>query len=229
MSSYVAARLVQGYVTAGRLARVGSPGGDARDRAGTGNNGGAGRTLRGRRETLEEQLEMVTVLLAGAMATGQTLVQALESCVTEVGGDPLGPEIRRVVDAYRVGTPVLTGLISMAGRLRHPDVDYLVRVIEIYLMSGGDLGNALGNVAATIRRRRSLRWEIRAGCAEARLSAVIMAACPFALTVFTAIMRPEMLRTLVGTPVGRIGLVYGLASWVAGLYLANRVTRVGDD
>ncbi|MGE5542961.1 MAG: type II secretion system F family protein, partial [Bacillota bacterium] len=75
----------------------------------------------------------------------------------------------------------------------------------------------------------SLRWEIRAGCAEARLSAAIMAACPFVLAGFTGIMRPQMLETLTSTAAGRAGLVYATASWLAGLYLANRVTRVGDD
>jgi len=225
------ARLAIGHLPGGRLASIAA----AHDGA-PGRNGGSrsakpraiGCRLSYRRETLEEQMECLSLLLAGALATGHTLVQALESCANEITGYPLGPEIRRVVDGYRVGTPILTGLISMADRLRHPDADYLVRVIEIHLMSGGDLRNALGSVGDTIRERRSLRWEVRAGCADARLSAGIMAACPPVLIIFTAAARPEMLQALVGTSLGRICLMYGLLSWLMGLYLSNRVTKVDD-
>lgn len=226
MSSYFVVRVVTGDLTWRRLRRLA---GRTRE-AGIASVGVrfSRAFRRPGREVLEQQLELVAVLMAGAMATGQTLVQALEGCSAEVSGEPLGPELRRVIDGYRVGTPILTGLISMAGNLQHPDADYLVRVVEIHLMSGGDLSDALGNVAATIRRRRALRGEIRAGCADARLSAVIIAACPFILGLFTALARPEMFGALIGTRPGRIGLLYGTLSWLAGVYLSNKVSKVED-
>ncbi|MCR4397403.1 MAG: type II secretion system F family protein [Firmicutes bacterium] len=199
-------------------------------KAGGGRAGGLGagrRRLRGSdRRRLEEQIESLAVLMGGAVASGQTVVQALESCAGDVPDAPLGPEIRRVVDEYRVGTPILASLSSMSERLAHPDLDYLVRIIEIHMLSGGEFGGVLENVVNTLRQRRSLRLELKAGCAEARISAAVVAALPVVLAAFTFATRPEMLLALGRTVAGRLGVAYAVASWLCGLCVLRMVSRI---
>lgn len=180
------------------------------------------------RQRLEEQLESLVVLVGGGMAAGQNVTQAVESCAGEIDGEPLGPELTRALDEYRVGTPFIASLWAMASRLGHPDADYLVRVMEVQTLTGGEFAGALDSVASTIRARRQLRGEVRAGCAEARLSAVIMAVLPPLMALFAMSVKPEMLRAMTGTPAGRVGLAYGIASWLAGAYVCRFVSAVPD-
>jgi tight adherence protein B len=97
------------------------------------------------------------------------------------------------------------------------------QVLDIYRLSGGNLADVLDNTAAALAEQQSLMGELEAKTAEVRLSARILLVLPIALGFYFWLANPEMLRPLWETPAGRVGSMYGIASWLVGRELMNRL------
>ncbi|NPV70773.1 MAG: hypothetical protein HPY55_09035 [Firmicutes bacterium] len=225
LSAYLLARLVPEALGGNRLSRLDQ----RRDRRAS---VPLARTLPWpgavRRDRLEDQMEFLVVLISGGMKAGLSLVQALESAQEEVQDPPLGPGLRDSLNRYRMGARLIPCLLDLARCMDHPDFEYLVRVLEIYTSSGGDLSAALEGVSRTVRERRAMRDQIRAGCADARLSALIMAVLPMGFALYMLVARRDMLSLLGIHPLGRAGLAYAVVSWILGVVVTRRIAGVDD-
>ena len=99
----------------------------------------------------------------------------LNECLATIAREsaqPLAGEFREVVEQQRVGVPLSEALDRMATRMPLAEIRFLIIVIAIQQQAGGNLSEALGNLADVLRDRFRLRMKVKALSAEAKASAL---------------------------------------------------------
>ena len=89
-------------------------------------------------------------------------------------------------------------------RMHLPEANFFGIVVAIQTKSGGNLSEALGNLSRVLRDRKRMAAKIQAMSMEAKASAVIIAALPFAVMILVYITSPSYIELLWTTPMGRM-------------------------
>lgn len=178
-------------------------------------------TVLHRRKNLETGFEDVIVEIAEALRSGETLLQAL----TRAGRSAPRPWvglIREVLARYERGIPLIQALGVLEPAGGRP-ARLLVRATDISLRAGGNLPEALFKLAQGVREERLLRSEITARTAEARWTAYCVAATPGLLVAYFLFGAPDMFAPLLTDPLGRLGLLYAIVSWLMGFLVLRHL------
>lgn len=175
-----------------------------------------------RLKNLDAACEDVIVEIAEGLRAGETLLQAL----TRAGGNAPAPWaglLDEVLVRYERGTPLVQAL-DVLDRTGSRPARLLLRATEISLRAGGNLAEALLKLAQGVREDRLLKGEMRARTAEARATAYCVAATPGLLAAYFLIGAPDMFAPLITDPLGRLGLLYAIVSWLVGFLVLRRLT-----
>jgi tight adherence protein B len=164
-------------------------------------------------------------LLAGSLAAGHSLPQAVDTVVRDSNG-PMAIELNRALVESRLGVPVEDALDGVAQRMDSVDFHWVVMAIRIQREVGGNLAEVLSTVAATMRERERLRRQVQVLSAEGRLSAVILGAMPIVFAAYLVIVRPEYIGVLLTSPLGIIMIVAAVVMMIAGAFWLKRVITV---
>ncbi len=117
------------------------------------------------------------------------------------------------MDQQRVGVPLGEALEKLTGRMPLPEVKFLSIVIAIQQQSGGNLSEALGNLSGVLRDRVRLQMKIKALSAEAKASAMVLAALPPTVMILLYLSSPDYIKPLFATRVGNLALL-GCGLWM---------------
>jgi tight adherence protein B len=171
---------------------------------------------------MQEHLAEAVALIATAMRSGRSLLQAIELSADEL--DPsVGATFRRLVDRTELGDPMDEAIDAWAAELGGPDPRLVAGVLKLHRRTGGSLSTTLEDLAGTLRSRRSAAREVDSLTAQARLSATILGLLPIAFFVFLSVVAREDLEAAYETPAGvaAIGLGFALQGaaylWIRGL------------
>lgn len=167
------------------------------------------------RNEFADQLGSTLQLMASNLRVGHGMLQSIDAVARE-SEEPTSHEFRRVTGEIRLGRDVGEALRAMADRLDNDDFRWVVQAIEIHRDVGGDLGEVLDNVGATIRDRQRLKGQISALSADGRISAGVMMALPFCVGGLMMFTTPDYLDELTGRTGGQILLAFGAFLMVAG-------------
>ncbi|CAN5353494.1 type II secretion system F family protein [soil metagenome] len=167
------------------------------------------RSHRRRSEVLELQLADLVETMAMALRSGLSLGQALDYAATEME-DPLASLLNRMIAERRLGRPFDAALASFGRAIGTEDARLFILVVTIHARSGGDLANALDEVARTLRQRISVRRELRALTAQGRLSGVILGSVPLVFFLFLAATSQRELAPIYRSPAGMAMISTGL-------------------
>jgi tight adherence protein B len=162
-----------------------------------------------RQRAFEDRLPDALQAVAGSLAAGYSLAQALDGVVRE-GSQPLAAEFGKALAESRLGVPVETTLQGVSDRMASRDFGWVVMAIRVQREVGGNLAGILTTVAATMRERSILKRHVRALSAEGRLSAYILLGLPVALALYMLVARPQYIEPLFTTPIG-LAMVAGAA------------------
>jgi len=177
-----------------------------------------------RRLDFQRQLPDVLRMLAGALRSGFSLQQALQTVSQEVE-EPIGTELRRATAQVRLGQPIETALADAGLRMKNPDWDIAVGAIRIQREVGGNLAELLNRVADTMVARQRLRMDVQTLTAEGRISAIAIGVLPIAIGIFMYIMNPDYVSVLFDDPLGRSLLAgSGLLALVGFFWIKKTVT-----
>jgi tight adherence protein B len=171
------------------------------------------------------QLPDTLQLLAGSLAAGYSLPQALDSVVRE-SHPPIRTEFNRALVETRLGMLPEDALDGIANRTGSRDFSWIVMAIRIQRDVGGNLAELLSTVADTLRERERLRRQVAALSAEGRLSGIILGALPLVFALYLIIARPDYISPLFSTPIGLLLLSVGTVSLFAGGVWMARVIKV---
>src|SRR6185312_10775277 len=132
-------------------------------------------------------------LIVRAVRAGLPVLASMEAAGNETP-DPVGREFRRLIAALRIG------LIEF---------NFFVASIQLQRESGGNLTETLATLSSVLRRRDELRAKTKALTAEARTSAMVLAAMPFVTAGAIVLITPGYFKPLFTDPRG--GWILGAA------------------
>ncbi len=178
-----------------------------------------------RRADFLAQLPDALQVLAGSLATGYSLDQALDALLLDAP-EPLAGELGRAASEARLAVPLDTALSDSAQRMQLEEFDWAVMAIQVQRSVGGSLAEVLRNVASTIRKRAALRRQVRVLSAEGRISAYILIALPLFMVTFFLLFKPQYFRPMYTSPGGVMALFVGAVFMVLGWFWMRKLVKV---
>lgn len=169
--------------------------------------------LKKRRETafLEAFPDAVDVIVRGIKA-GLPLIDCLKMIAVEAP-EPVRSEFKAIVETQTIGIPIGDACGKLFERMPVPEANFFGIVISIQQRAGGNLAEALGNLSRVLRDRKKMKAKIKAMSMEAKASAAIIAALPFAVMFLVYITSPNYIALLWTEPLGRLMLAC-CAGWM---------------
>jgi tight adherence protein B len=155
-------------------------------------------------------------LVRRGIKAGLPVNEALVIAGREIA-DPVGVELRRAIAEVQIGVPVIHALQEAANRIRVPDFHFMVVALALQQKTGGSLAETLANLSGVIRARKALRLKARALSAEAKVSAMVLAALPFLVGGAMYLVNYNLMRSLIVDPRGRFMVGLAFLSLVTGL------------
>lgn len=118
-------------------------------------------------------------------------VPAAISLVAKEMPDPVGTEFGLLTDEMTYGIELDDAMINMVHRVGADELKLLAVSMSVQRSTGGNLTEILENLSNVIRDRALIKAKIKAISAEGRITALIMAAFPFALFSMIRAMVPD--------------------------------------
>jgi len=159
-----------------------------------------------------------------AIKAGLPVHEAMTAAANEIG-DPVGRELRRVIDEMRVGVEMEQALQGAAGRVRISDFRFLVVTLILQKRTGGSIGETLGNLSFVIRRRKEMRLKAHALSSEARASAGVLAILPVLAGGAIGIINPGFISILFTDQRGRAILGFAVLSLITGFAVMSAMIK----
>jgi tight adherence protein B len=127
--------------------------------------------------------------------------------------DPVGGEFKKLVEGMKVGMTLDQGLKKMFESMPTSEVSFFGIVMTIQLKTGGNLSEALGNLAGVLRDRKRLQGKIKAMSSEAKASAGIIGSLPPVVGGIVYLTTPSYISMLFTQRIGNLLLV-ACAIWM---------------
>ena len=172
-------------------------------------------------EGLPEALDV----FARGLKAGRPVVDSL-SIVVENATGPVRTEFERCRDEASVGGSLIGSLERLCQRMPTQEVVFFSVATSLQSETGGNLIETIENLAEQLRERRKLKKKAHALTSEARASAVILAALPFAVSAAIAAMNPNYLQPLLTDTRGQFMLISGLLSIALGIFIMSRMGKL---
>jgi len=152
-------------------------------------------------------------IIVRSVKTGLPVNEALKLVATEIA-EPVRGEFRMLTESLKVGVTMEDGLKRMHERMPTAEVNFFGIVMAIQQKSGGNLSEALGNLAGVLRDRKRLQGKIRAMSSEAEAGAMIIGSLPPGVTLLIYLTTPNYIKPLFTNDLGNLMLI-GCGVWMA--------------
>ncbi len=120
--------------------------------------------------------------------------------------EPVKSEFRSMLEMQTVGMPLGEAVERLYQRIGLAEVNFFSIVIAIQAKSGGNLSEALGNLANVLRERSKMKGKIQAMSMEAKSSAWIIGALPVIVGFLVFLVSPEYVSVLWKERLGQVML-----------------------
>ncbi|HKQ46170.1 MAG TPA: type II secretion system F family protein [Rhizomicrobium sp.] len=152
-------------------------------------------------------------VIVRSVKSGLPTNEALRIVAREIP-DPVGSEFHSLVESMKVGVTLDQGLKRMMESMPTPEVGFFAIVMTIQSKSGGNLSEALGNLAAVLRDRKRLQGKIKAMSSEAKASAMIIGSLPPGVMGIVYLTTPAYISKLFTEKAGNLMLA-GCVLWMS--------------
>lgn len=137
--------------------------------------------------------------------------------------DPVGTEFNKLVEGLKVGVTLEQGCKRMFESMPTAEVAFFGIVMTIQQKSGGNLSEALSNLAGVLRDRKRLAGKIKAMSSEAKASAMIIGSLPVVVMGIVYITTPSYISLLFTERTGNL-LLAGCAFWMScGIFVMRKM------
>ena len=157
-----------------------------------------------------------------SIKSGLPTTEALKIVAREAPA-PVGPEFMTLCEGLKIGVTLEQGLKRMLERMPTQEVSFFAIVMTIQQKSGGNLSEALGNLAGVLRDRKRLQGKIKAMSSEAKASAMIIGSLPPAVMTLVYMSTPQYIDALFTERLGNLMLA-GCVTWMAlGIFVMSKM------
>ena len=137
--------------------------------------------------------------------------------------EPVSSEFRLLVEGQQVGMTLKQALERAARRMPTADMKFFAVVLNLQQHTGGNLAETLNGLSNVLRGRKKMADKIRAMSSEARLTATIIGALPFLVSLIIYAINPAYIMLLWTEPLGNV-ILYGGLLWMAtGLFIMKQM------
>ncbi len=147
-----------------------------------------------------------------SVKSGLPVNEALKVVSTEIP-EPVAGEFKLLVESLKVGVTMEAGLKRMYERMPTAEVNFFGIVMAIQQKSGGNLSEALQNLAGVLRDRKRLQGKIKAMSSEAKAGAMIIGSLPPGVAMLVYLSTPQYIMPLFTVNLGKLMLM-GCAVWM---------------
>ncbi|MBO9590640.1 type II secretion system F family protein [Devosia sp.] len=172
---------------------------------------------------LDELPNAVEAIVRG-VKTGLPLNDSMR-VVAKDTKEPVKSEFGRVLDQQSFGFSMTESVQILLDRVPLPEVNFFVVVISVQQQAGGNLSEALGNLARVLRNRKKMKQKVAAMSSEAKASAGIIGSLPVFVAIMVSVISPEYLSPLISTPIGNIWLGVAALMMCMGAFVMNRMIQ----
>jgi len=172
---------------------------------------------------LHEFPSAVDIIIRGVKA-GLPLSQCVGIIAAE-SPEPIRSEFRRIMEAQSIGLSIGESCDRMAESMPVAEANFFSIVINLQQKAGGNLSEALGNLSRVLRDRKKMRLKVNAMSAEAKASAGIIGALPFAVCGLVYVSSPDYLSLLFTHMTGRIVLAVSGAWMLIGIVVMRKMIQ----
>ena len=177
---------------------------------------------RRRLRAFENQLPDLLITLAASLKAGHSFRQGIQSVVEE-GAEPASLEFKRVLTETQLGKPMDEALAHMADRVGSKNFSFVVTSVTIQRQIGGSLSGLFDMIAETVRQRQQFQRKVKALTAMGRMSAYVLVALPFFLTILMTLLNHEYMKPLFSTGTGRMMVGIGLGMMATGSMILKKI------
>lgn len=147
-----------------------------------------------------------------SVKSGLPVIEALKLVATEIP-QPVGGEFQLLTDSLKLGLTMEQSIRRMYQRMPTPEVNFFGIVMSMQSKSGGNLSEALGNLAGVLRDRKRLKDKIRAMSSEAKTGAMIIGSMPPGVMLLVYVTTPSYMAPMFSTEIGN-ALLLGCVVWM---------------
>ena len=183
-----------------------------------------GMLVSGRQKKFGNQLADAIDVIVRGVKSGLPLNQCLRIIAAE-SPDPLKSEFQALCDSQAMGVPLDQSLMRMYDRMPLPEVNFFSIVLVIQQKTGGNLAEALSNLAGVLGGRKLMDGKIKALSSEAKASAMIIGALPFLVMAMVYFTRPDYISILFIDPTGHLILLGCVALMSVGVFVMHKMVN----
>lgn len=180
------------------------------------------KMIKRRQDKFVSNLANALDIVVRGVKTGLPLNECL-GIIARESPEPIASEFKEVVDQQRLGVPLGEALDRLVTRMPLPEVKFVAIVIAIQQSAGGNLSEALGNLAQVLRDRHSLKLKVKALSAEALASAMVLGSLPPIVILLLHLSSPDYLVPMFTTFTGNLMLGFGLFWMSCGIMMMRQM------
>jgi tight adherence protein B len=165
-----------------------------------------------RKKKFTEHFAPAIDVIVRSVRSGLPTSEALRIVARE-SPDPVGSEFHALVESLKVGVTMEQALKRMMDSMPTPEVGFFGIVMTIQGKSGGNLSEALSNLAFVLRDRKRLAGKIKAMSSEAKASAGIIGSLPPVVMGIVYLTAPAYISKLFTERSGNLMLA-GCVVWM---------------
>jgi tight adherence protein B len=158
-----------------------------------------------RKKKFTEHFASAIDVVVRSVKSGLPTNEALRIVARE-SPNPVGSEFHNLVESLKVGVTMEQALKRMMESMPTSEVGFFAIVMTIQGKSGGNLSEALGNLASVLRDRKRLQGKIKAMSSEAKASAMIIGSLPPAVMGIVYMTTPKYISLLFTERAGNLML-----------------------
>jgi tight adherence protein B len=172
---------------------------------------------------LVEFANAIDIIVRG-IKSGLPLSDCLQIIATE-SPEPVKSAFIDLVEQQRVGVPLPRAFERMYERMPLQEVNFFAIVIAIQSQTGGNLAEALSNLAGVLRDRYRLQAKVKALSAEAKTSAVIIGALPPCVMLLVYLTSPNYISILWNEKLGNMMLIASGVWMIIGVLVMRKMVN----
>lgn len=173
------------------------------------------------RRFIDEFPGAVDIIIRGVKA-GLPVADCFRMIAAEAP-EPVRSEFRQIVESQTIGLSVAEATERFAERVPVAEASFFSIVINLQQRSGGNLSEALGNLANVLRERKKMKARIKSMSAEAKASAGIIGSLPFLVGGAVWLTTPSYMTVLFTTTIGNIVIAAGLIWMAIGVFIMQKM------
>lgn len=180
------------------------------------------RAAKNRKDKIEDQLADSMVMFSSGIRAGLSLPQSME-LLSHESPKPIRQEFTQMVGEYQMGKPLERVLEETKERLKSENFALFAAALLASRASGGRLNETVERIARSILEMQRLERKIQAETAQAKRSALYMAAVPPFILIVYAWLDPNNVSLLFTTLPGQLMLATAIVLEIVAYFWALKI------